>query len=439
MGLIDSLARELQATPAAVAGVRAARLAALAHAQAKGMPSTAEEDWKYTDLSALARQDFALDSPVSADFDALPLMALQAHRLVFVNGNFSLAHSALDKLPTGVTVRFLRELSAQDPDRLTALLTRQSASGSKVFAALNAAAAQDGVHLEIAAECRLEQPLLVIFLSVAGTSPLLVAPFLHLDAGAHSQATVIELHVGQDMDNGRAPYLTNAYTWIETARAARVAHYRVVSDTAYATHIGQLQIEVGADSEVENFSLALGGRLVRLDIDCSLAAAGGKAVLNGVFMAGQDQHIDHHTRIDHRASHTSSDEVYKGIADGNGRGVFNGKIIVQPGTAKIVATQASHNLLLSSEAEIDTKPELEIYADDLRCAHGATVGQLDDDAMFYLQARGVPAAEARALLTYGFVQAAVATIPFPELQALVARRFATDNPGLARLLAGDLS
>ncbi len=435
MGLIESLARELQAQPNAAASVHSARLAALEHARTKGVPSVAEEDWKYTDLSAVVAQDFAFAAALEIDLDSLPLMALNAHRLVFVNGRFSAAHSALGELPAGVKVRLLQEVATRDPVRLATLLTRQGAPDASAFSALNAAAARDGVDCEIAADCRLELPLLVIFLSAAGALPLLVSPQLNLHAGAHSQATVIELHVGQ----GTAPYLTNSFTRIVTARGARITHYRTISDTAQATHIGQVEIDVGADSEVENFSLALGGRLVRLDIDCKLAAPGGKTVLNGVFMAGQNQHIDHHTRVDHRASHTTSDEIYKGIADGNGRGVFNGKILVQPGTAKIVATQASHNLLLSSEAEIDTKPELEIYADDLRCAHGATVGQLDNESMFYLQARGVPAVEARALLTYGFVQAAVAAIPISELQTLVAQRFAIDNPVLARLLAGDFT
>ncbi len=435
MGLIDSLARDLHSLPSAPTSVHTARLAALAHAQAKGVPRVTDEDWKYTDLAAIVAQDFSFAAALEIDLDALPLMTLNAHRLVFVNGRFSVTHSALEQLPAGVAVRFLQEIATHDPVRMATLLARQGAPEASAFSALNAAAARDGVDCEIAADCRVELPLLVIFLSTAGVVPALISPQLNISAGAHSQATVIELHVGQ----GVAPYLTNAVTRIVTAQGARVAHYRTISETAQATHIGQVEIEVGADSEVENFSLALSGRLVRLDINCTLAAPGGKVVLNGVFMAGHHQHIDHHTRVDHRASHTTSDEVYKGIADGNGRGIFNGKILVHPGTAKIVATQASHNLLLSSEAEIDTKPELEIYADDLRCAHGATVGQLDNEAMFYLQARGVPEIEARALLTYGFVQAAVAAIPISELQTLVAQRFAHDNPLLARLLAGDLT
>lgn len=434
MGLLESFARELHAAPTVAARVYTARLTALAHARSRGIPDTADEDWKYTNLAAVAREEFGLAQSLAIDPAALPLAGLPAHRLVFINGHFSAAHSSREELPAGATLRTLRDVAANDPAWLAEQLERQGARDAKVFAALNAAAARDGAYLELAAECRLEQPLLVLFVSAADGQPVLSTPHLRVTAGAHSSATIIEVHTGQ----GQAPYLSTAFTRLETARGARLVHYRAVCETPSATHVGLVQIAVGADSEVENFSLALGGRMVRVDVDCELAAAGGKAVLNGVFLAGREQHIDHHTRIDHRASHTSSDEVYKGIADGNGRGVFNGKIVVHPGTEKIVATQASNNLLLSSDAEIDTKPELEIYADDLRCAHGATVGQLDDDALFYLRARGVPEAEARALLTYGFVQASLATIPVPELQALVARRFATDNPALARILAGDL-
>jgi Fe-S cluster assembly protein SufD len=178
---------------------------------------------------------------------------------------------------------------------------------------------------------------------------------------------------------------------------------------------------------------------VRVDIDGILGHPGGELKLNGMFVAGQGQHVDHHTRVDHAASHTTSDEVYKGIADGNGRGVFNGRVLVRKGVEKVAATQASNNLLLSSDAEIDAKPELEIYANDLRCAHGATVGQLDDDSLFYLRSRGVPAVEARALLIYGFVQSLVESIPHPALQALVTARFAEANPALEKLLSGDYS
>jgi len=435
MGILESFARELHTAPAPAARVQTARLAALAHARTQGIPDTSAEEWKYTDLSALSRQEFSFAQSLDLDPATLPLATLNAHRLVFINGYFSAAQSALGELPPGVSVRTISDLSAHEPAWLAEQIDRQGARDATTFAALNAAGTRDGAYLELAADSRLTLPLLVIFVTAAGDRTLLSTPHLRIAAGAHSAATVLEVHTGQ----GEGAYLSNAYTRIETSRGARIAHYRVVCESARATHVGQVQIDIGTDCTVENFALALGGRTIRVDIACNLAAPGGTGMLNGVFLAGTGQHVDHHTRIDHRASHTTSDEIYKGIADGDGRGVFNGQIVVHPGTEKIVATQASNNLLLSSDAEIDTKPELEIYADDLRCAHGATVGQLDDDALFYLRARGVPESEARALLTYGFVQESLSAIPVPELQALVARRFATDNPALARILAGDPS
>ncbi len=433
MGLLETFARHLE-TVSPVNGIHAARLAALAHAGVRGLPEISDEDWKYTDIGRLHRIEFNLGRSPDRAPVAVPLAGLEAHRVVFINGHFSAVHSTLDTLPKEVRLRLFHRASTEEPEWLATHLGKLGTGDASAFAALNAAGAQDGVAVELANAYRLVQPLLVIFMNTGELHPSVVSPHLHVSAGAGAEASIIELHVG----DGEATSLTNAFTRIETSRGARISHYRAICEAVNATHIGQLQLDIGSDSEVENFSLALGGRLIRVDIDCRLAAAGGKVVLNGVFVAGLDQHIDHHTRVDHRASHTSSDETYRGIADGNGRGVFNGKIIVQPGVEKIVATQASHNLLLSNEGEIDTKPELEIYADDLRCAHGATVGQLDEDALFYLRARGVPEAEARALLVYGFVQASLATIPVRELQALVSSRFANDNEALARILSGNL-
>jgi len=291
------------------------------------------------------------------------------------------------------------------------------------------------LHVELAPGTSLEKPLLVIFATIGVGTPALASPHLHVLAGRHSQLDLIELH----FTAGQGATLTNAHTRVDAGDAARVAHYRAVCEGGEGSHVGSVQLNVGRDGLVENFSLVLGGRMVRVDIDGYLAHPGGELKLNGVFVADQNQHVDHHTRVDHAASHTTSDEVYKGIADGNGRGVFNGQVLVREGVEKVVATQASNNLLLSSDAEIDAKPELEIYANDLRCAHGATVGQLDDDGLFYLRSRGVPAVEARALLVYGFVQSLVESIPHAALQALVTARFAEANPALEKLLSGDYS
>lgn len=432
MGLMESLARGLTGGGES-GGVQAAREAAFRIALERGVPSLREEDWRYTDLSSLAGQEFTTAAAGALPGEALPLDGLDAWRLVFVNGRFSAQHSDLAAIPPGVTVRLLEEMSRQDPQWLAEHLARQAVPEARTFVALNAAAAPDGLHVEIAPDTRLGKPLLVVFATVGMGTPALVSPHLHVQAGRHSQLELIELHTTQ----GAGATLTNAHTRIETADGAVVAHYRAVCDGSEGSHIGSVQLSVARDSRVENFSLVLGGRMVRVDIDGRLGAQGGELKLNGMFIAGQDQHVDHHTRVDHAASHTTSDEVYKGIADGNGQGVFNGRVLVREGVEKVVATQASNNLLLATGAEIDAKPELEIYANDLRCSHGATVGQLDDDSLFYLCSRGVPAVEARALLTYGFVQSLVESIPHAALQALVTARFARENPALARLLAGD--
>lgn len=432
MGLMESLARDLGGGEGSGA-VQAVREAAFRLALAQGVPSPRDEDWRYTDLSSLSGQEFRAASAGRLDHHTLPLKDLDAWRLVFVNGRFAPSLSDLSALPAGITVRLLEEMSRQDPQWLAEHLSRQAAPEARTFVALNAAAAPDGLHVEVAPGTQLEKPLLVIFATIGTGTPTLVSPHLHLQAGRHSRIDLVELHLTQ----GEGSTLTNAHTRMDTGDGASVSHYRAVWEGSEGSHIGSVQINVGRDSRAENFSLVLSGRMVRVDIDGVLAAPGGELKLNGVFVAGPNQHVDHHTRVDHAASHTTSDEVYKGIADGNGRGVFNGRVLVREGVEKVVATQASNNLLLSSDAEIDAKPELEIYANDLRCAHGATVGQLDDDSLFYLRSRGVPAVEARALLIYGFVQSLVESIPHPALQALVTARFAEANPALAKLLAGD--
>ncbi len=427
MGLLDSTARNVRAVPGAPA-LAALRERVLNGLAARGLPQMRDEDWKYTDLTVLDSLDYHATQDAKAPA-TLPLSTLAAHRLVFIDGRFSATQSSkLDEI-SGVRVELLADLAREDP---TALATRLGvqADSTKLFTALNAATANDGIYLSLARDTALELPLLLIFVTTPTSLPRYHAPLVHCMIGRHSRATLIEVHTG----GGETAYVNNAFTQITTEAGADVIHYRVVDEATAGTHIGRVALEIGPDSHIQNFSLALNGKLVRVDVDCVLSAPGGEVTLNGVFMAGQDQHIDHHTRVDHRASHTRSLEVYKGIASGNGRGVFNGKVIVHAGTEKVVAEQSSNNLLLSHDAEIDTKPELELYTDDLRCAHGATVGQLDEHALFYLRARGVPELQARALLTYGFVQALVETIEVPELRALVAQRFAVEHPDLAALL-----
>ena len=433
MGLIETIARALPAF-ASDAPDAAARADALATALAQGTPGLRDEDWRYTDLAAASSHAYTPGAAGGVSGE-LPLAGLNGPRFVFVNGHHTPQGSGTLLLPEGIQVRLLADHGRREPSWVAECIARQTRPGTRAFVALNAAAAPDGLVIDIAPGTRLEQPLVVLFMTAAADAPVLVSPHLQIYAGAHSDVAVVEVHAS----SGDAPSLSNAYTRLVTGDGAKLRHYRVVVDGPDGNHIGTVEMESGRDSAMENFSLALSGRLIRLDIDARMGAPGADLRMNGVFLAGEGQHVDHHTRVIHAASHTTSEEVYKGIADGTGRGVFNGKIVVPAGVAKVVANQSSHNLLLSSDAEIDTKPELEINADDLRCAHGATVGQLDSNSLFYLQSRGVPAEDARALLTFGFVQSLVETIPLAALQSLVAARFATGNPRLARLLTGDFS
>ena len=430
MGLVEAVALELSLPTNEPATLSALRRDALTRARHRGLPTVHQEDWKYTDLAVLQTLDF---TPAVAPraVPTLPLIMSDAYRITFINGHLLAHESNVDDLPVGCKVRTISDVTRDEPAAFEASLRRSKTLETKVLPALNVAAAGDGISIQLAANCVVDRPLVVTFMNDAQESTTWSAPRIIVEAGAHSQLTLIEMHAGGDH-----AYCTNAFTYLATSVGAQIQHYRITADGPAATHLGQVEIELGRDAHVSNFVLAVGGRLVRVDIDCELAAPGASVTLKGIFIASDGQHVDHHTRVDHRASDTTSDEIYKGIASGDGRGVFNGKVVAHAGTQRIAATQTSNNLLLSSTAEIDTKPELEIYTNDIRCTHGATLGQLDEDALFYLQARGIPRADAEALTTFGFVHALVSEIPYPEVRALAARRVALSAPALAGVVAG---
>ena len=249
------------------------------------------------------------------------------------------------------------------------------------------------------------------------------SPRIILNVGNNSRVHVVE----EFRSLSDAPNLTNAVTQIHVGRGAHAYHHRVQGEAADSFHVGRLVIESSADSSVRSDSIVFGGGLTRVDIDVKLLEPGAACKLNGLFVGGGEQHIDHHTCIDHVVGQTTSEESYRGILDERSRGVFNGKVIVREDAQRISARQSSDNLLLSRGAEIDTKPELEIYADDVACAHGATVGQLDSSATFYLQSRGVPEREARRLLTYAFAQKLVEDIPVTGIREWIEHRFIGHN------------
>ena len=406
---------------------RSGRLSALRRAAAlrvrdQGLPNITLEDWKYTSLTGL--QQSAMRGATradglhisAADIAALALSTTSTLRVVLVNGCWRADLSRLDGLPAGVRVHSVAALAEHDPERLASLLEADAEAGS-TFQALNTALLGDGVVIEIDAGVQLREPLHLVMLG-SGTE-LLRGPRVLVRAARDSDLRLIEEYLSLDATSG----LTNSVCEVNLGSGATLYHHRLANESLDSAHIGRIAVHVADHGNYISDSLAFGGQLTRVDIDVALSGRGARCRLNGLFVAGGEQHIDHHTRVEHRVGDTHSSELYRGILDGRSRGVFNGKVLVARDAQQITAQQTSNNLLLSRLAEVDTKPELEIYADDVSCTHGATVGELDHAALFYLRSRGISAAAARALLTYAFAQKVVDDIPLPGVRRWIETRF----------------
>ncbi len=383
-----------------------------------GFPTRRDEEWRFTNVSSLAEKPF---KPVSRESSALrpdglapfTYAGLTGPQLVFVNGHYQPGLSRLEGLPTGVTVSALSEALKTDADAVENHLGRQAAFQTQNFVALNTAALEDGAFVHIPRNAVVEEPIHLLFVSSATDGPTVSHPRTLILAGENSQATIVESYSGP----ADHVYFTNAVTEVVTGENAVVDHYKVQRESLKAYHIATLQVQLGRASNFSSHSIGLGGLLVRNDANAYLGGEGGECTLNGVYLANDHQLVDNHTAIDHAMPHCNSHEVYKGILDGHARGVFNGKIFVRLDAQKTDAKQTNQTLLLSNDAQINTKPQLEIFADDVRCTHGATIGQLSADALFYLQARGIPKDQARALLTYAFAGDVVNRIKVEAIRA----------------------
>jgi Fe-S cluster assembly protein SufD len=404
----------------------ALRRGALERFAARGLPTAHDEDWKYTNAAAIAKRPFAVairTATPDVAIDRYALTGLPSHRLVFVDGRHAPSLSQIGPLPAGVVLESLAAALERRPEALEPFLAvdRQQT----IFASLNAAFMRDGVHLRVPRNVALDAPIHALFLSTASDLAMHPRNVVVLDDGA--QATLVEHYVGI----GDASSLTNAVTQLFTGANASLVHYKVQQETHRALHVAGLHASQARASRLESHSVALGGALARNDITTAFDAEDCEAELNGLFLVGGRQHVDHHTRIDHAKPRGTSREYYKGVLDGAARGVFNGKVVVHPGAQKTNAHLANHNLLLSKSAEVDTKPELTIDADDVKCTHGATVGQIDDAQMFYLRSRGIDKALATSLLTYAFAHDVIERIRVAPLRA------ALEGALFARLPHGD--
>jgi Fe-S cluster assembly protein SufD len=386
------------------AWLRSIRHAAIACFADRGFPTTREEEWRFTNIAPIAKQPFQLATTATTDtspdsFEALLFGKWECQELVIVNGRVSASLSSLCNLPKGVLVQGLGATLKQDPQRLEPYLARYASYKENSFVALNTAFMVDGAFVYIPDGVVVEKPIHLVYVSTANGEPIVSHPRSLIVAGMNSQARIIESYVGWD---GHA-YFTNAVTEVLAGENATIDHYKLQRESHQAFHVATVQVDQCRSSHFSTNSISLGGALVRNDINAVLGGEGGECTLNGLYVVTGHQHVDHHTLIDHAKPHCTSHELYKGVLDQHARGVFNGRIIVRPGAQKTDARQTNKNLLLSDEALVNTNPQLEIYADDVKCAHGATIGQLDADAVFYLRSRGIDREMARTLLTYAFV------------------------------------
>ncbi len=415
---------ELQHIPPHLAGfgvpwVVEAREAAFARFAAHGLPTRSEEEWKYTDVAAIGRRDTLAPDyipPDPASEAALYAWALSqqaVHLMVFVNGHHSSELSAPGELPPGAHLASLADMLDGTAELPRHYFGQQHEH--TIFAALNNALATDGAVLRLSAGAVLEKPLYLLFIA-SGHGAAIYPRNLFL-AGRGARATVIEHYFGMLESHS----FTDTVTQISLAAEAELRHCKLVQEGKEAAHVAGIHAEQAAGSRFVSQSFVLDGRLVRNDITSQMQGEGCHCGFDGMYLLAGRQHADHHTRIDHLAPSCTSREYYRGILDGESHGVFNGKVVVHPHAVKSDAHQANHNLLLSRQAEIDAKPQLEIFADDVKCTHGATVGQLDDDSLFYLRSRGVDEEAARSLLVYGFANDIIARVETADMRERIER------------------
>ncbi len=399
------------------------RRAAIARFAEIGFPTTRDEEWKFTNVAPIAKVNFksTLENKIvdlGAEEVAPYLFAgMQSHLLVFMDGRFSLQHSNLKELPKGVNVGSLADALRTHPDLVNNHLTRYAKFEDNAFTALSTAFLREGAFVFVPDQTILANPIYLLFLSTGREENPAFHPRNLIIVGKNSQVSIIERYAGM----GRSTYLNNIVTEVVVGENAVVEHDKLQDESEAAFHVSSIHVVQNARSNFTSNSVSFGGDLVRNNVTSVLNAQDCECTLNGLSLATGKQHVDNHTTIDHASPHCRSHELYKSILDGKAKGVFNGKIFVRRDAQKTDAKQTNKTLLLSDDATIDTKPQLEIFADDVKCTHGATVGQLDEEQVFYLRARGIGLEQARDILTFAFASDVISRIHVEPLREQLDR------------------
>jgi Fe-S cluster assembly protein SufD len=433
--------RTLRELSPAVPWLELVRNSAMDRFEQLGFPTVREEDWKYTNLAPLAKENFipAISGGeiAVADVSRFAFRETAGAHLVVVNGFLRDDLSTRTALDNVVAIDLLSAaVDARYNKIVRKFLARNAGYHNNGLTALNTALVQSGVFVWIPKDVKLETPLQITYVADAENSAGF--PRLLVIAEDNSSATVIENFVSIN----NAKYFTNAVAEIVVKDGARLEHYRLQRESNQAFHVTTTSAELWRASRYDTISINLGGLLSRHDISVVMDHQGAETSVDGLYVVGSNQHSDTHSVIDHKVPHCTSHQLYKGIVDGNGRAVFNGKIFVREGAQKTDAMQTNKNLLLSERAHVDTKPQLEIYADDVKCAHGAAVGQIDPEELFYLETRGINPELGRNLLTYGFAGEVIEKIKVDSIRAQLDQTvavttdytdYADDNGNVNRL------
>lgn len=401
-------------------------------------PSRKTEDWKYTSLFALTKDDYnraVQDVPADIDSALYDVKDLDAYRLVFVNGVFNSDLSDINSLEAGLTLTTFAQADAEAKDAIATKVGSVVDSSRNLFTALNNAQVNDGVFVAVEKNVQLSKPIQVVH--VTSAQPQAASAFSRclITLAQHANATVIEQFVSTDETQN---VLFNQTTEVVVGDGAKLNHYRLNSEHESSLHFGGVYVDLNRDSQFESYQVLLGGQIKRLDVLVNHNVGGSHCEMKGVYLPKHEQHVDIHSYIEHKAAHCTTNEVYRGIMADQSKAVFNGRIHILPDAQKTLAELSNKNLLLSDKAQINTKPELEIYADDVQCAHGATVAQLNENAKFYLRSRGISAQEADIMLSFGFINELLESIPLEPLRIkmrpLMAEQFTTNTELTKHLL-----
>lgn len=402
-----------------------------------GLPTQKQEEWRFTNLTPLAGAHFSV--PTDVDFNAsdaitsaesFGLLGLTSVLFVFINGHYRSDLSQTSELPSNVTVKPFSAGGSADATTQQYLGTI-AADQQHPFMALNTAFFSDGLMVHVPANTVVTVPIHVLFLTTEGDSPVITSPRVLLVAEKSSQVTLLETFMGPD----GVAYFTNSVTEIDVEENAVVDHYRLNLEGREAFHIATVEGHQDRNSNLSTQSVTFGGRINRNDVGMHLDGQGAFGVMNGLYQISGNQLVDNHTRIDHAQPNCETHELYKGILDDKARGIFNGRIMVRKIAQKTDSKQTNRTLLLSSEAVINTNPQLEIFADDVKCTHGATIGQIDENQLYYLKSRGISEEAARRMLVFAFANDVVERIKLASLRDLLENRLLAASQDTGKVLA----